>query len=446
MSAGLVIRGASLLALDGRAGLRRTDLLVQRGRIAAIGGVEQRDAEVQEVRGVILPGLVQAHLHLDLSLQDHGFVPHQDPRVHHRVQRPAWREALDETGARTCAQAGLAWALATGSTTVADPSSVRHALATLSAATAVGGRVVLFVDGTRNDPREALIVLREAIEAQDLAGRVAVGLWGGEAERTSGRALRGAARAAETQEVPLVVQLGLMPGDRGGIERLERAGALHRHLVLAHAHGESLGGSKSLQKLARAGASVIITPSYEVLTGAPAAPVGRLLEAGISVGLGSDLGAGGLGMDLFSEVRLVLRQLEGRVATPASIALEMASRHGATALGLSTGSLEVGRAADLLLIGIEPDPSDDHEALARRIIDSAGPEHIHQIWVGGVPRLAEQGVRRAPADELMTEVRQRCQDHVRAQMGSWRVRAYGLSEPARRHLRRWRGWHTGRWP
>ena len=44
----------------------------------------------------------------------------------------------------------------------------------------------------------------------------------------------------------------------GKMERLERAGALSRHLVLTHAHGHSLGRERQLKKLADAGASVVI--------------------------------------------------------------------------------------------------------------------------------------------------------------------------------------------
>ena len=150
-----VIRGGTLLALDGRPEVRRTDLLIEGGRIAAIGGVQDPRAEVQTVRGLVMPGLVQAHVHLDLTLQDARYVPALDPNAQLDGQRQAWTDALDPEGARTSAQAGLAWGLAAGATTVVDVSSARRGLAALQAARAVGSRLVLCVDGGRPEAREA---------------------------------------------------------------------------------------------------------------------------------------------------------------------------------------------------------------------------------------------------------------------------------------------------
>lgn len=436
------IRGAALLPLDGRAGLRRTDLLLEDGRIAAIGGVSS--AEVETVRGLVMPGLVQAHLHLELALTDRAFVPDQDPAVHLGAQRAAWVEGLDEPSARSSAQAGLAWSLAAGATTVADAAATRHRLAVLGAAQAVGARVLLPVDGRRADAKEALVVLEEAIAAHDLEGSVRVAVWGAEAERTSVGRLRAAARLAETRGLPLICHLGLRPGARGGVERLERAGALAQNLVLTHAHGQSLGSDRNLRRLADAGASVVVTPSFEVLTGAPPAPVVRLLEAGVAVGLGSECGATRLGLDVFAEARLASRLLEGRVERPALTALEMATRHGAEALGLPTGVIEVGRAADLLLVGIEPEEDDDAEAMARRVLDSAGPELLRQIWVGGEPRLGGRGARRTPSEDVLEAVRARAGAQLSG--AAARTGLGALRQVLGGHLRRWRGWHGGAWP
>ncbi|CAN0538077.1 unnamed protein product, partial [Laminaria digitata] len=100
----------------------------------------------------------------------------------------------------------------------------------------------------------------------------------------------------------------------------------------------------------------------------------------------------------------------------------MAARHGAAALGLSTGSLEVGRCADLLLVGIEGDPNDDHEALARRVLHSAGPEHIHQIWVHGEAKLSAQRTDLGPDPAQIDQARQAGIDAVHAAMASWGTR------------------------
>src|SRR5688572_10990680 len=93
-----IIRGATVVALDGRRVLRRSDVLIEDGIIAAIGGVDTADALITEVHGVVMPGLIQAHVHLDQALLDRHFVPDTDPEVYAQVQIPTWLGRLDEAG------------------------------------------------------------------------------------------------------------------------------------------------------------------------------------------------------------------------------------------------------------------------------------------------------------------------------------------------------------
>ncbi|MCK6551966.1 hypothetical protein L6R52_39410, partial [Myxococcota bacterium] len=109
-----IIRGATVVALDGRRMLRKTDLLIEDGVIAAIGGVDSAGALITEVSGVVMPGLVQAHVHLDETLLDQTFVPDLDPIVLAERQLPAWRRALDEAASDVLVQSGLARGLGTG--------------------------------------------------------------------------------------------------------------------------------------------------------------------------------------------------------------------------------------------------------------------------------------------------------------------------------------------
>lgn len=435
----IILRGGTLLCLDGRRTIRRTDVLVDDGVIAAIGGVDAPGAEVVQVSGLVMPGLVQAHLQLDLSLQGPGFVAASDPAVRRR-QDAAWRGGMDEHGARISAQAGLSAALSAGAITVADPSSVRFGPSALAAARAVGSRLVLFVDAAKKDAFEALVVAREGVAADGADPTVSLALWCGAAERTPRGRLRAAARLAAQEGVPLVVTLGAAPGLGRGLERLERAGALGPQTVLVHAHGATLATPRARARVKAAGAAVVVTPSHEILTGAPPAPVAELLAEAIPVGLGSVGGAARLGMDLFAEARLAARLLRGKVAAPASLALEMAARFGADGLKVPTGVLEVGRRADLIVLALEPDPQDDHEAVAAKVLDSGGPELLRALYVQGVPRLGEHGSRRAPAPDVVAEVRGRLVEATRPAAGraSW-------TEVVRAPLRQGRGWHRLPW-
>jgi 5-methylthioadenosine/S-adenosylhomocysteine deaminase len=127
-------------------------------------------------------------------------------------------------------------------------------------------------------------------------------------------------------------------------------------------------------------------------------PLGRYLDAGLTLGLGSDV-AGGPDLSIFSVMRVgFYAQAARRVAGLEQSAvlkpldwIRLGSLGGAEALGLGdvTGSLEVGKDADMIVVdpafvapipGVEDDQADD---LASRLIFRAHPDMVRAAWVRG---------------------------------------------------------------
>ena len=108
-----------------------------------------------------------------------------------------------------------------------------------------------------------------------------------------------------------------------------------------------------IREMAAHDCAVAHSPASNAKLGHGIAPLGKLLDAGIRVGLGSDSVASNNRMDLLDEARLaalLLRTVERRPdGLPAHQALELATRGGARALGLDAdiGTLDVGKSADL---------------------------------------------------------------------------------------------------
>lgn len=111
-----------------------------------------------------------------------------------------------------------------------------------------------------------------------------------------------------------------------------------------------------MRTMLHAGVGVAHNPSSNLKLASGIAPVRRMLEVGLNVGIGTDGPASNNDLDMFEEIRLAA--LISKVATndpttlPAQLVLLMATRMGANAMhmGEITGSLEPGKRADLIVV------------------------------------------------------------------------------------------------
>jgi 5-methylthioadenosine/S-adenosylhomocysteine deaminase len=441
-----VIRGATVLPLDGRRMLRKSDVLIDDGIIAAFGGVDTAGAMIAEVQGLLMPGLVQTHVHLDQTLLDRHFVPDTNPFIFTRFQLDAWLKRLDDEALRLQAEAAFARGLGTGSTTFADGGRGRGRSLAFEAAQKVGVRLVGCLDATQsNDVEKDFDLISAGVESAAGEGLVKVAIWGGDAERTPMARLKKAALVARHRSVPMFVHLGMLPGDRGGLSRLDRAGALNRHLVLCHATGASLKDKEAVNLLAEVQASVVLSPSFMLITGAPPPPLDELLVKKVNLALGSETNATRLHFDLFKELRLLYRMLLGRVDSPAATALEIATRNGAQALHMPIGTVTVGHPADLILVEVEAQPGDDYELVARRIIVQGEPSFLRTAWVNGQVVYKDGRVAKCdpPSDTAEEETRARLRYAEEEQKF---VLTRALHDVIDRRYRLSRGWHPGKLP
>ena len=386
-TAALVIRGA-VAVWTGERVVEGADVLVVGGRIAAVGAVEvPAGAELIDATGcVVAPGLVNAHHHLLQS----GFRTLPGTRhVPMREWLPTMAAAYGASGidpelARATAAVGVAEGLLCGVTTVADhhlnwPRDAAPevhlgiAEAVADAAGALGGRVVLVRGTAGDDPDEA------GAAAEALAGRfvdpsaggdpgaggvtadgmtqVAVGPAGVHSDRPETfAALREVAQrfglqrrtqANEQVDVPIALErYGMRP-----LDCLAEWGWLEEGVTVAHLCEIT---DDEVVRFAASGATATHAPGCDLPMGWGLARAGALLDAGVSVGLGTSGGGSNDAGHLLADARLAMQvsPLSGRALT-AEDALRMATRGSATGLGRpELGHLEPGAAADLLVYDI----------------------------------------------------------------------------------------------
>jgi 5-methylthioadenosine/S-adenosylhomocysteine deaminase len=162
-------------------------------------------------------------------------------------------------------------------------------------------------------------------------------------------------------------------------------------VIAAHCVHVDEGEIRTL-KDARAG--VAHNPTSNLKLGSGIAPIAKMLELGVAVGIGTDGTASNNDLDMFEETRLAALLAKGATgdptAVPARQALAMATRIGARALHIAdiTGSLEAGKRADLIVIDLqgahaEPRFSRDPDAVYSQIVYAAKSTDVADVMVNG---------------------------------------------------------------
>jgi 5-methylthioadenosine/S-adenosylhomocysteine deaminase len=183
---------------------------------------------------------------------------------------------------------------------------------------------------------------------------------------TTPEILRTCAEIAKEYDVPLHIHISEtafevenMRNEQGMpvVPYIKKQGVLEAKVIAAHCVHIDVGEMKTLQHV---NAGISHNPSSNLKLASGFAPVPKMLETGLNVGIGTDGPASNNDLDMFEEVRLasfVAKAASNDPTTvPASTALTMATRMGAQALHIGdiTGSLEVGKRADLILVDTSP--------------------------------------------------------------------------------------------
>jgi len=179
---------------------------------------------------------------------------------------------------------------------------------------------------------------------------------------------------------------GLRDHGRRPLARLEDLGLLGASLVAVHMtqlEGEEIG------RCASSGTSVVHCPESNLKLASGFCPVARLLEAGVNVALGTDGCASNNDLDMLGEMRTAALLGKGVArsasAVPANLALRMATLNGARALGLDeeTGSLEVGKSADMVAIDLTRPETQPLYNPVSQIVYAATRDQVREVWIAG---------------------------------------------------------------
>jgi len=198
-----------------------------------------------------------------------------------------------------------------------------------------------------------------------------------------------------------VAKYGVRP-----IERLASLGLVSPSLVAVHMTQVT---DEELALFADAGAHVVHCPESNLKLASGFCPVARLLDAGVNLCLGTDGAASNNDLDLAGEMRTAALLAKGVSGDPSKVpayqALRMATINGAVALGLGaeTGSIEVGKAADLTAMDLrQPETSPVYSPISQ-IVYAAGRDQVSDVWVNGQQLLREGRLTTLDQEEITAQ-------------------------------------------
>ncbi len=153
------------------------------------------------------------------------------------------------------------------------------------------------------------------------------------------------------------------------IERLHQLGLLSPSLIAVHMVHLT---DYEIKLVHQYGCSIVHCPSSNMKLASGFAPIPALLNQGVNVGLGTDGAASNNRLDMFEEMRQ-------------AALLRMATLNGANALGLGeiTGSLAVGKAADITAINFSDLNLTPCYDPASHLVYTASREQVSHVWVNG---------------------------------------------------------------
>lgn len=176
-----------------------------------------------------------------------------------------------------------------------------------------------------------------------------------------------------------------------------------------------------IKALASSKVGAIHNPTSNLKTAAGIAPIPAMLEAGVKVGLGTDGAASNNDLDMWEELRLAALLHKGNggdpTVVPARAALKMATVGGAEAVGLGdvTGSLSVGKRADMIQVSLDSLRLSPLYDVMSQLVYAAGARDVVTTIVDGKVLMADGKVLTVDEAVLRQKV-QAVADKIRADL------------------------------
>jgi 5-methylthioadenosine/S-adenosylhomocysteine deaminase len=411
------------IILDGAVAVRG-DKIVAVGSSADIASRYQSDNTVACQGQYILPGLVNAHTHVPMTLL-RGLA--DDLRLDVWLMgyiMPTERQFVTPEFCRLGTGLACAEMIRSGITSFAD---MYYFEADVAAATAAAGLRGVLGQSVLKFPTPDAETYEFSIKyaakfIEDWKGHplITPAVAPHAPYSTTTDILRECAQLAIAQDAPILIHIAetrLEVDDsvemygQTVVPWVQEAGLLGAKVLAAHCVHINPGEMRIMREF---NATIAHCPTSNLKLASGIAPVMEMLEHGITVGIGTDGTASNNDLDMFEEVRLaaILAKTAANdpTALPAKQALLMATRKGAEALFLGdvTGSLEVGKLADIIMIDAKPvhnmpQFNRDPNAIYSRIVYASKSTDVMHLICNGKWLMRDRELLTVKEAELLQE-------------------------------------------
>ena len=373
---------------------------------------------------ILMPGLVDAHTHVPMTLL-RGIA--DDLRLDVWLQGYMWpveREFASREFVHLGTSIACAELIRSGVTTFNDmyfyEDEVAKATAQAGMRAVCGQSILKFPTPDAKSYDDSMVQARDYIQRWKDHPLIVPSIAPHAPYTCTDDILRATSELAQEFDVPLHIHLSEtllevenMRNENGMpvIPYVKKQGLLEAKVIAAHCVHIDAGEIRTLH---HAGAGVSHNPSSNLKLASGFAPVTKMLDVGLNVGIGTDGPASNNDLDMFEEVRLAAfiakAVTNDPTSLPASQALLMGTRLGAQALhiGHLTGSLTPGRRADLILVDLSPvhnSPSfrRSSDNTYAQIVYASKSTDVTDVMVNGKWLMRDRNLLTVKEDELLAE-------------------------------------------
>jgi 5-methylthioadenosine/S-adenosylhomocysteine deaminase len=373
---------------------------------------------------VLMPGLINTHTHIPMTLL-RGLA--DDLRLEVWLLgyiMPVEREYVSKEFVKLGTKIGCAELIRTGVTCFNDMYYFEEVVAETTAdigLRAICSQTVLkFPTPDAHSYEESIELTRVLIERYKNHPLIIPAVAPHAAYTCPPEILKACTDLAVENDIPLHIHISETAEEVENMRKLEgmpvvpyvkKQGVFQAKTIAAHCVHIDEGEMHTLE---HSGVGVSHNPSSNLKLASGLAPVKRMLELGLNVGIGTDGTASNNDLDFFEEIRLATFLAKGASGDPTAIpavkTLEMATRIGAEALhiGNITGSIEKGKRADLITIDLFTLHNSPHfrynkNGVYSRIVYAAKSTDVNDVMVNGKWLMRDKAIPGLDEEDLIKQ-------------------------------------------